>query len=51
MCVMLMLKGSSQAWHATFLIPRTHFDLFMGATFRVARLPCECGWCRPYLVR
>jgi hypothetical protein len=51
MCVMLMLKGSSQAWHATFLILRTYFDLFMGATFRVARLPYECGWCRPYLVR
>jgi hypothetical protein len=30
MCVMLMLKGSSQAWHATFLIPRTRVDRVMG---------------------
>jgi hypothetical protein len=51
MCVMLMLKGSSQAWHATFLILQTYSDLFMGAVLRVARLPCECGWCWPYLVR
>jgi hypothetical protein len=32
--VMLMLKGSSQAWHATFLILQTYFDLFMAAALR-----------------
>jgi hypothetical protein len=51
MCVMKMLKGSSQVWHATFLILQTYFDLFMGAALRVARIPCEYGRCWPYLAR